>query len=308
MPEKPEDPREKLRILKTQIDDLLNSEALNDIFDLLDVDKKSIVQRFNKRSMDGNAVREVQTLPPLTVSESVRNDLFPCFKELGFIDINRPLNKTPDRILILGGSLKACFDRTAAAAGMISDRTLSIDGLSCYRPINPVERVAASFSSACETEFGAMSEAFIRFFGTDSCRWKEDFHGDRNLNRISCIRTLNGVSENHIFRIFAAPSEEPGLRRADTGDTLVHYLQSASPGPDETLLGVTGNRYCNRQFLQLAFVTMSLWKKGHPVPVRIDVTGCNSDDRTDTVETYDPGHYLQELIALLDWADRLQQL
>lgn len=37
--------------------------------------------------------------------------LYPLFKELGFIDINRPLRNENSHVIVLGGSINACKDR-----------------------------------------------------------------------------------------------------------------------------------------------------------------------------------------------------
>ena len=50
-----------------------------------------------------------------------------------------------------------------------------------------------------------------------------------------------------IDRFAAHPKE-----RADTADSLGFYVENAGVLPGESLLAVTSNRYCNRQFLQLA--------------------------------------------------------
>lgn len=39
-----------------------------------------------------------------------------------------------------------------------------------------------------------------------------------------------------------------------------------------------------------------------------DVIGCTPDERVVTCERYDPVHFLQGLIALLDWIERFNQI
>ena len=65
----------------------------------------------------------------------------------------------------------------------------------------------------------------------------------------------------------------------------------------------TNNRYCNRQFLQLAYQMIEF-----EYPGTIDVIGCFPDDRVTSVERYDPFQYLQDLIGIIDWADRFDKL
>ena len=152
-------------------------------------------------------------------------------------------------------------------------------------------------------------------------RKKDAFHGDRNLNSISCVRVFSGRNppERHDlptaagsvgarpngrqYRVFAAPSSQPELRRADTGDSFLFYLQQTELCPSDSLLLLTNNRYCNRQFLQLAFLMMK-----QACPIRFDIIGCTPDDRVISRERYDPFQFLQDLIGVLDWIERFDPL
>ena len=127
--------------------------------------------------------------------------------------------------------------------------------------------------------------------------WEDSFHGDRNLNSISCIRTCGP------YRLFAASSSEPEIRRADTGDCLCFYIDKTSPDEGESLLAITSNRYCNRQFVQTAY---QLIRKG--CRADFDVIGCRDDEHIQTADEYDPLQYIQNLIGTLDWIERFRRL
>lgn len=312
------DPTAGVRLLREQTQDFLRSEALQKLYALLGTDRESIAAQFDGRRTAGGTVLETQDLSPAENLEPLRYELYPLLRELGFFDINRPLDQQTDRILILGGSLNACFLRTEAARNWISGETRSVDALTCYRPINPVERSRSSYISRSDTEFGVMADAFASVFCADSdtefTGWSEDFHGDRNLNSIACVRTMSvaqGRTDLFQCRILAAPSSQPERRRADTGDTLSFYLQQTDLQPGERLLAVTHNRYCNRQFLQLAhhLLTTRIRQPEACYPsLHLDVVGCLPDDRIFTADTYDPLQYLQDLIAILDWIDRFEHI
>ena len=288
--------------LRTQFEAFAHSDALRELFALLDADRRTLGTVYGGRAAAGGSVRETQELRPLEALEPYREALYPLFRELGLVDINRPLRDDYSRILVLGGSLGACRSRTAAAAEWVTPSVRRVDGLSCYRPINPAERRASAFQSSFDTEFGVLSDAFASVFGLTG-QPEDLFHGDRNLNRISCVRTFPGSGGDCSFHVFAAPSTQPEERRADTGDTLRFYLQQTPPDSSDSLLAVTNNRHCNGQFLQLAY---DLCREG--VPVRLDVIGCSSDKDVTRVDQYDPYLYLQELIRILDWIDRFDQL
>lgn len=299
MPEGCPDLQETIVLLKDQFQKFSESDPLKELCSLLRVDTRSIRQVYNGRLQADGHVIETQTMKPLQALEEHRKALYPLLSELGFFHINTPLKQGSHRILILGGSLNAGFKRVRFVAGSLSETAVSIDGLTCFRPINPTERKTAKDVSAADTEFGALQDAFIRVFGLSQENEKERFEGDRNLNRISCIRSFHSPGKDCVFRIFAAPSSQPESRRADTGDTLAFYLENAELSPEDSLLAITHNRYCNRQFLQLAFHLIKARR-----PFNLDVIGCMKDDEIVTESTYDPFQYLQDLISILDWIDR----
>lgn len=290
-----------LESLRTQFDAFLRSEPLRELFSVLGTDSGRLRQDYNGRTAASGAVRETMELSPSKALEDRRAELYPLFSELGFIGINRPIRSGHSHILVLGGSLDACHDRSLCAARFAGEETETIDGLACYRPVSPGERASSSFRSGCETEFGAMADSFSAVFGLAGEEVSEAFAGDRNLNRISCVRTTR--SDSRTYRVFAAPSKQPELRRADTGDSLLFYLEHTPLTPEDSLLAVTNNRYCNRQFLQLVWQFLRAGQ-----PVRFDIIGCFPDERLTSPERYDPFQYLQDLIGILDWIERFDQL
>lgn len=302
MPDNALEYSQRLKLIRDQLDGFMSSRALSEIFSLLGVDRDTIGDVYNGRRKNDGRVLETQALVPKSDLESVRYELYPLFRELGFIDINKPIRTDFSHIMVLGGSLNANFDRTYAAAEQVAEKTRFVDGLSCYRPINPIERMNSRFHSACDTEFGVMSDAFVSAFALTAFDWNDDFVGDRNLNRISCVRSFNAAADARTYRIFAAPSTQAELRRADTGDSLLFYLKHTDLGADDSVLAVTNNMFCNRQFLQLAYCLMQRRSCVH-----LDVIGCLSDDRITNEDSFDPFIYIQELIALLSWIDRFNK-
>ena len=290
----------KIRMLHRQFEEFLHSEALESLLSLLKVDAHSLGSVYNGRQLGNGRICETQEIAPLQELEEKREELYPLFQELGFLGINRPLRQEYSHILVLGGSLNVCQLRTQYAAGLVSSSTRFVDGLTAFRPINPIECSAASFSSPCDTEYGCMSDSFIQVF--DLSIEDEVFCGDRNLNKISSIRTLRSPQDRPLYRVFAAPSSEPEIRRADTGDTLSFYLSQETLAQSDSILAITSNQYCNRQFVQLAFQLMKINQ-----PVFLDVIGCTPDEQIATSEKYPPFQYLQTLIGILDWITRFDE-
>ena len=302
MPEELTSFKEKADHIHSQLEDFLNMEALHELLGIIETDLDNIGEKYNKRLKENGAVIETQELKAMKSLDEKKDELYPLFRELGFIDINKPISDKKSHLLVLGGSLNACIERTECAKTWADDTTHLVDGLACYRPLSLGEKKKAGVFTP-ETEFGAMSEAFERFFNLDGSGYTEDFKGDRNLNRTSCIRIYERA-DKCTFRIFAAPSKEPDLRRADTGDTLSFVLDHDGDRKEaDHYLFITNNRYCNRQFLQLSY---SMIKNRYPGT--LDVIGCYPDDHVVSVDRFDPLQYIQDLIGIIDWTYRLLEV
>ena len=96
---------------------------------------------------------------------------------------------------------------------------------------------------------------------------------------------------------------QPELRRADTTDSLIFYLENAVTTPHSSVLAVTNNRYCNRQFLQLALPILQ-----NDIAVNLDIIGCSPDSNLVDAHSYDPFQLMQDLIGILDWIDKFRSL
>ncbi len=285
-----------------QMDEFLNLDALKCVMQLLHTDFENLKTDYDLRTRGAGKVVEAQVLDPVKEIEKVRSELYPLFDELGFFHINKPRSDRYSRVLVLGGTHSSCFTRTECGACFRDSSTLSVDGLSCYRPINPRERKSSRFRSSADTEFGVLSDAFADTFELKREVFEEDFISDRNLNSISNIRKYVDENDGSIYRIYAAPSREPELRRADTGDTLKFYYDNAGVSSGESILAVTNNIYCNRQLLQLAHFIIE-----EGIDVDLDVIGCDPDEIVATPQSYTIILYIQEIIGILDWINRFKK-
>ena len=292
---------EQIQALREQFNFFLRSPALEEILSLLNVDQYTVRQVYNGRRMPDGRIRETQELEPLNALEEHRRELYPLLQELGFFSINTPLLSQYSHVLVLGGSLNACFARTRCASQWVSASTRCVDGLTCYRPLNPKEREGFPGFYKGDTEFSAMTDSFIDVFRLSADDIVDDFYGNGNLNLISCIRAFQHRTAPE-YRVYAAPSMQPKVRRADTGDSILFYLREADLLTNDRILAVTNNRYCNRQFVQMVYHLMK-----ESFPVYIDVIGCTPDEQIIGRDTYDPFQFLQDLIGVLDWIDRFER-
>ena len=292
------DPQKQCEIIRTQIDKLLNSEALCRLFDLLKTDASTIEKMYGARKMPDGRVIEITEVESLETLEPHRYRLYELFSELEFININKPQSINHDRVVVLGGTQNAVYIRAKAATEFINSSVKSVDGISCYRPINPIERQKTNFEATSDTEFGVMSEVFCSALPIRITSHSDRFKSDRNLNNVSNVRTFECDPSQLECRIYAAPSSEPDIRRADTGDSVLFYLDEGV-APDDRLLFITRNIYCNRQFLQIFHYML---KRDHINS--FDVVGCLPDDNLENADDYEITKYIQELIALLSWANK----
>ena len=299
MPDSSLSREDKAADLNNQFASFMESDALSGICSLLGCTPDSLGTIFGARKTVNGKVVEEQDIKSRSDLEEFRYELYPLLRELGALDISEPLNDDCSRIIILGGSLNACNIRALRAPSLVNGNTLSIDGIACYRPVNPAERVSSKFSSACETEFGVMAEAVANAFGLDPLEYEDDFASDRNLNSVSCIRTFQDAPDGRVYRVFAAPSTEPHLRRADTFDSLDFYLRKQPLSASEKLLFITGNRYCNRQFIQLASKMLSSGCRAG-----FDIIGCQSSRDIPSADQYDPTFFINDLAGTIDWIKR----
>lgn len=290
------------QLLREQFNEFISCDAMNDILSILHTDIYDIRTSFNGRVLPNGKVIETLEFPDDKRLIKYRTELYSPLKELGTFDINKPISNKHSHIVILGGSLRATYNRTKYASNWITKDTKYIDGLACYRPIGTKERIGVSKEKKGETEFGAMSEAFIQTFNLQNYTITDDFVGDRNLNSISNIRTFSNskVSQKNVnYRILAAPSTAPDLRRADTSDTMKFFLSKSNLDKNSSILAITTNRYCNRQFLQLVTEMLS-----SNVSYYLDIIGSLDDEHVDTIDNYNPYQYIQDIIAMINLIEK----
>lgn len=301
MPEEEMPLEKQILFFKEQFERFLSSKVLADVLKILGTDLKSLKPMYDGRHHKDGKIVETQLLENRDDLEPFREKLYPLLDELGFFRINKPLHAENSRILILGGSLNTCFVRSRHAKTIINSSTRSVDGLACYRPVNPVERKMSKYNSFADTEFGVLSDALAQVFGRSGQVYEDDFQTNRNINSISCIRTYPRSGDECGLHVFAAPSSEPHIRRADTADTIRFYLEHAELQPPESLLFITSNRHCNRQFLQILNAMLA-----SRAVIPFDIIGCTPDHLIVKKETYIIFQFIQDLIGIIDWIERFQ--
>ena len=288
--------------INEKCDEFLHSSELNDIAHILGTDIDGIGNDYNARKREDGTTIEPQMIGKNEDLERYRSKLYPLFDGLGFYKNNETKLQGYNRIAVLGGTLNAGFYRTGYAKRFTNSNVATIDGLTCYRPINPVEREGAAYHANSDTEFGALSEAFVNVFELDNDRYLDDFTTNRNINSVTNIRTFEEGFAKAKLSLYACPSLEPDIRRANTGDCIRFYIENNTFGREDKVLFITNSRYYIRQFLQIIYYMLKT-----SVIFPYDLVGFTNPDCRVTEDTVNLSYDVQELIAIIDWVNRFKE-
>ena len=302
MPPSSEPREERIRLLNEQFEQFLSSEILKEYLEILDIrstDAEDILREmetYNTRKGADGLIYESQTAPLNAVLEANKPRLFPIYDEMGLVSINKPLTGDGfDKIIVLGGSANANYNRTAAVAGYLKENVDEVAALSCFRPIPLGERKSCSHPGPFETEFGAMRFAFTSLFDLTEDTELESGDYPRNLNLAENIRTFHDESGRK-YRIFASPSlidtERPG-----TYDTIVHYLRNIGDGNARRILVITNNQYCNYQFIPFAQALLEYGCDN----MDFEIIGCSDDDHLISPEKYNTNQFFGDIKSEIEW-------
>jgi hypothetical protein len=173
---------------------------------------------------------------------------------LGLQDAAPPEAGHYDHVLILGGLVRACVARPAYAAGLLADGGFTfgqVIALGAYRKFSAKEQaLAAEFLPAAladdpeANEYEAMDTGVRRAFAVDRPRNERGDASD--VEGVAWRVRIYDAAAGTPVLVVAAPSSQPGVRRANTADT---YEWLAAEGllraGDRVLLVTTDiyNRY-----------------------------------------------------------------
>ncbi len=201
-----------------------------------------------------------------------------------------------DDVLILGGLVRACLARPLHAAKLLTDGTVEADrvtALGGFRAIagdehGLVEKVLGDQEQIAD-EFHAMQAGVRNAF---DIVWPGQERGEHSdvvgaSWRVTDLTTTTGLP----VRVVAAPSSEPGVRRANTPDTYVWYAtELARLQPGQRLLVVTTEIYVPFQHAD-ALRMLAL-----PYGVQVDVAGVDPGKAHPALrQIFEPHNYLQEV-------------
>lgn len=211
-----------------------------------------------------------------------------------------------DDVLILGGLVRACLARPLHAAKLISDGQLeaqTVTALGGFRTIagDEIGLAAKVIDEEVHDEFHAM-DAGVRnafeIYALNSERGEESEILGASW-RVREYSTAGGMA----VRVVAAPSMEPGTRRANTPDTYAWFAtQLAKLQAGQRVLIVTTEIYVPYQHAD-ALRMLAL-----PYGVEVDMVGANPGKVHPALrQTFLPHQYLQEVRSTIRALRALEQ-
>ena len=213
---------------------------------------------------------------------------------LGLVGTTPPPSSRYDHVLILGGLVRACLARPLHAARLLRERTIeasAVTALGGYRELRGDElELAARFGMSDLTdELDAMHAGMRAAFELGE---PVDDRGEPSDVVGAAWRVVEYAGPHEIpLRVVAAPSREPGGRRANTPDTYEWFASTlAKLRRGQRILIVTTDIYAPYQHAD-ALRMLAL-----PHAVEIDVVGIRPGDVDPRLaQEFKPHNYLQEI-------------
>lgn len=218
-------------------------------------------------------------------------------KEIGLKDNSQPLSDRYDYVWILGGAKLSCLLRSKLAKEVVQNlknHPKNISMLASFRPINESERLATdTYAIEAETEFDLFISAHKMYFDSSVIKTNES-DSSAPLNKQWRILEFENKTS-----IFSAPSREPELRRANSLDTYLFFLEHYTVEPGSRILLITSEIYVPYQHIE-AFRSVAL-----PKNVSIETIGFPSDWGGELQGMSNDENYLQEIRSTILSVKRL---
>ncbi|MFC0530748.1 hypothetical protein [Phytohabitans kaempferiae] len=206
---------------------------------------------------------------------------------LGMVSAKPPPRRDYRYVVVLGGLAHACLRRTAYTAHLLRRGTAAegVGVLGSLRPLSPAERALPSVES-CRSEVDVLDLGVRRAFGvTKPVEIDDAPDGSWSVHTYA-------PADGPRVAVLAAPSSEPGVRRAHTADTQRFWARRAALAQGDRLLVVTAPIYVPFQHCD-AVRTLGL-----PYGCAVDTVGVDprlGDELPLPEPTLTPGRYLQEI-------------
>lgn len=277
------------RLVEAFDGELPQDAELSDLLDWLEV--------FSTR-WDYRAGQERNLVKAQDFSRQLEQMVIDAAHTLGLIGTSAPSARRYDHVLILGGLVRACFARPLHAATLLHGdeerepdvTAAAVTALGGYRPLRGDElKLAYAFGREdLADEFDAMDAGVRAAFELTEVVYER---GESSQTcgaswRVRRYETPSGLP----IHVVAAPSSEPGARRANTPDTYAWFAeQQAQLHRGQRILVVTTDIYVRYQHAD-ALRMLAL-----PYGVEIDAIGIQPGELDPRLaQEFAPHNYLQE--------------
>ena len=212
---------------------------------------------------------------------------------LGLRGSVQPTTQLYDHVLILGGLVRACVARPLHAAHLIANGLVAreLTALGGYRPLGGNELPLASTLGLAEhcDEFDVMDAGVRKAFSLGEPTSERGIHSE-TVGASWRVREYAGPAGIPVS-VIAAPSSEPGVRRANTPDTYEWFASEIAHLSDgQSLLIITTAIYVPFQHAN----ALRMFALPHNVLVEtVGVEPGTLDERL--AQTFMPHQYLQEV-------------
>ncbi|MFF0161878.1 hypothetical protein ACFYRY_30710 [Streptomyces sp. NPDC005263] len=214
----------------------------------------------------------------LDMTAQARDIVLAATGALGLHGCPPPRHRDYDHVLLLGGLVRACFNRPAFAAELLSSGTVhtgSVVALGAHRPFKKSEKNPSEDEFLLARKIGHphLTEEYEALdLGTRlafDLQSPEHVEGERHDDiggtwGVHHYRRPDGLA----IRVAAAPSSDPAVRRAHTGDTYAFFAERLEQLPrGARLLIVTTPIYAPSQHFT------ALHRLGLPYGVHVETVG-----------------------------------
>jgi hypothetical protein len=260
------------------------------------------LEQFSERWDFRRGERNVVVAPQLTqVTEKV---VRVAAEALGLVGGGAARAGRYDQVLILGGRARGCLSRPRLAAKLIEEGAFEADAVTALGAFRGLDEGEVGLVERVEgvtvgDEFEAMEAGVRTAFGLaePSAERGEDADALGASWRVREYETAAGPAVS----VVAAPSSEPGKRRANTPDTLAWFAtELARLEPGQRVLFVTTDIYVPYQHAD-ALRMLAL-----PYGVEVDAVGVNPGQVDPRLAlAFEPHNYLQEIRSTIRSLRRL---
>jgi hypothetical protein len=202
---------------------------------------------------------------------------------------SRPSRSHYDIVMVLGGLVRACFVRPAYAAELLASGVTAsmVVGLGGHRPFSEEETVLAAAAGQNDLidEFGALDAGMREAFNLTTPSVVDGVSSEVIGERWSVLQYQGKMP----VTVAAAPSSDPGTRRANTADAYRWYAETWAALPEgTTVLAVTTPLYVPAQHAA-ALATLAL-------PFKLVVETVGTPPATGAwAQDFSPSRYLLEV-------------